>query len=180
MVPWKDVSSDNDTYIDTDCIPIDVVVREPLKLRLTEVVSLWEHWTARQRQGDMGLEFVQAKKGDMRENKQKGKKRANHEWMDLDDPDMQPQAGPSQSSPQMQPAPGPSGSHQPENFEPLASTAVPVSGQDEPHVDEDPHLESPADNRSSKKLRMSFLKTLSTHSDYQAMLKDMMKLKVSI
>lgn len=162
-----------------DCIPNGIILREPSKLRLTEVVSLWEHWRSRQKDGLIGLEFVKEKKGDMRENDKKGKKRADIPWVNPDeehDEDLHrsPPDVPSQSSRRGQPQPvaGPSGSHHQENGAP--------SGQEDRDIDEDLHVQSPAAHKSTKKGRMAFLKTLSTKSEYLAMLKDIARLKVCI
>ena len=164
------------------------MLREPSKLRLTEVVSLWEHWRSRQKDRLIGLEFVKEKKGDMRENDKKGKKRADITWVNPDEEldenlDMSLPDVTSQSSRQRQPQPaaGPSGSHHQENEAPSPpAAAVHSAGQEDPNIDEELHVQSPAANKSTKKGRMAFLKRLSTNSEYLAMLKDMARLKVGI
>jgi hypothetical protein len=187
VVHWNSISSDNDLYMTSDSVPDGVVVRDPSKLKLTEVAALWEHWRHRQSQGLIGLEFIKCQKGDMREKDRKGKKRAQDDWMD-DEQDVQPSDGPSGSHQPIQradppsrlgpltvPADGPSGSHSQVMGEEDHSPA-----QQDRDIDEVPDASSPAAHRSTKKHRMAFLKTLSTHVDYQGMLKSIHRLKASL
>lgn len=171
MVPWKDISSDVTEYIDSDCLPDDVDVKEPSKLKLTEVGELWEHWRSRQKKGVMGLEFIKAKGGDMRENNRKGKKRAQKPWTDpelsSDELGNNPDLGSSRSQQQHQASGEASGSGRGQSS----------AQQDGPH--DDPHPQSPAANKATKKQRMAFLNMLSSNVHYLDMLKRIFRLKVS-
>ena len=187
IVPWKDISLDNNKYVDPNSLPDNIQLREPSKLRLTELVKLWDYWRKRQAAGHPGLDFIHANSGDIREKNRKGKERQTTPWTDLDDDD--PPAinvhtslpsGPGQASGAGQ-ASG-SGQQRPN---PPADTESDDSNHhddniphdDNPHEDDihedDPHDQSPVTHMATKKHRMIFLRSLCRHDSYLSMLKAM-------
>jgi hypothetical protein len=69
MVPWTCLSQDaNHEYIDSESLPNGMFLRDPSKIRLAEITSIWDHWARKQKSNSQGLVFLQAEKGDMRED----------------------------------------------------------------------------------------------------------------
>lgn len=121
----------------------------------------------RQNDGELGLEFIGARKGDTRESDKKGKgAQGHHEWMT---PDPEEDEG-HELSHRLTPPPV-----VPQQENPGASGSIPKGP-----AEEVPEEGSPAQHSSTKKMRMAFLKTLSDNREYQAMLKDMERVKVRL
>jgi hypothetical protein len=72
-VRWTGVSENPGSFFELDNLPPNVILRDPSHLRTVEIAALWDHWTARQRAGKVGLVFTGSDKRDYREEGGKGK-----------------------------------------------------------------------------------------------------------
>ena len=68
LVPWTSLSRDlNREYVRADCLPEGLTLMDPSKLRTMDISMMWDVWAKRQREGNVGLVFLQAHGGDMHE-----------------------------------------------------------------------------------------------------------------
>ena len=114
-------------YLSEDSLPEDTNICEPLKLTLSQIVKLWNHWRQQQRNGEHGLEFIYAHPQDQREGPDcKGKKKA------VNRVDPQNDDSPSPGTPALDNNNG-SSPGTPPSFSHSRSPVQPVSGPSNSH-----------------------------------------------
>jgi hypothetical protein len=70
-VRWKEMAKDPQAYFNAEDQPEDVTLEEPSRLQKQQVMALWDFWTSRQKDGQVGLVFSGCDKRD------KGKRMAS-------------------------------------------------------------------------------------------------------
>jgi hypothetical protein len=72
-VPWGQIAKDTSDWLGVDSWPRDVDFKDPSKLQLMEAQRVFQHWTERQKNREVVVEFKKAGAGHMKLRGQKGK-----------------------------------------------------------------------------------------------------------
>jgi hypothetical protein len=89
-VPWGHITQDPDHYLDMDCIPRDVVIKDPSHLQKDAISTIFLLWKFRANRNEPILRFVGYKEGDFYDSlAKKGdvsqKPRKNRKYVELSD-----------------------------------------------------------------------------------------------
>jgi hypothetical protein len=205
VVPWKDLTIANESYLSLGSLSNDTILCDPSKLQASAVINLWNYWRKKQAKDLPGLTFIHAKAQDRREpplgRRDKGKNKAVEFINTSPEPKLHSSPSPSDIyNPQIIPQPsdgagpsrnvaGPSHLYSQEVVPPpsnnpglslKARSSTPPKSQLD---DQDDHLSLPPDcpkvHMSTKKGRLLYLKTLSNQDIYQTMIKSIERVKVT-
>ncbi|KAG1786054.1 uncharacterized protein HD556DRAFT_1450035 [Suillus plorans] len=206
-VPWGVVIADPVTYVDLDCVPKDFVFKDPSHMRAAEVNKLWRHWDLRRSQEEKLVVFYGGRVADLSKawlaNAIPMKKAKKKMYVEIDGKNAQ-QSLPTQSAAGTeQPASSQSTKHpeQPADHTSLTMLAgsrptkhmkMPAGESDSSDDDlslsaPEAHLQALTSRPSSAqrgapaavpmKDRMSFLRALSSNSEYLHFVEPMKDLK---
>ena len=87
-VPWGNIFSHQNDYIDPVYLPLGVKIREPSKMAVGDVLALYNHWRRRQNKGEPVLRFKKVDRVHVRVPFGKKTKTLDWKempWMDLED-----------------------------------------------------------------------------------------------
>jgi hypothetical protein len=197
-VPWSAVYQDPAKFFDDEQLPASVKLREPSKLRLTEIHLLWKLWEGRQKKGIRALVFQDALPKDLRSQAVKGKNRIRRragyvEVSSLSDEEEKGVEGDGNGEDLGEDGEGGGeeeggGREEGEDEEEGGGMGKDKKGEGEDEVGEgddnggaddvEVHPESPAFSSTDNRSKMTFIKALSTEEGYLAAIKAMKKVSI--
>jgi hypothetical protein len=80
-VPWGNIFSKQGEYIDADYVAPGVKIREPSKMTVGDVTSLYNHWKRRKSKGELEFRFKKVNQVHIRVPL--GRKRKELDWSEM-------------------------------------------------------------------------------------------------